>query len=287
MRRARRVLIAALGVSVALVAARGVSPLFAPDAPTGVRPADRIRIGGSRGAEELATRSLAHAVPITPGARGTLAVSASTPRTDERAARHGLAPSPDPGAEGTASHEPAWSWPHLDPPTIAPTCLTAHVTGHDPIGNRPVLLWRRGLDGAEYVMTTESDAEGRFDFGHLPIPNGDDALAVTSAIGDPLSASATPVTRGQLPPPAFGTMVEPEGIAISLHPAVLAGTLLVSSEDGAVQWRIEIDGSPQTLSITGEDVARNLSVVQIGPDGRRSPPTPIHVAAPGRRTAAR
>lgn len=143
-------------------------------------------------------------------------------------------------------------------------------------------LWRRGLHDTLLLQRTRSDPDGHFDFGELPVPNGDYALVVTSETGDPLSASPTDATRPDLPPPGFGSALDAASVRIDLHPAVLAGELWVMDDEAVVWQRIAVGRDASVVEIAGEDLARSHSVVQVLPDGRRSTTTPIHIAVTAR-----
>ncbi len=284
MRGTRRILSFGLGGLVMLLIARQLE--LASDAgpgesararargpantqSSGARPEDRARPRVAR-IEPVSREFVAsdERATVDPGFDDPL--RSRTDRSDARA---------DPKRRRTRP-EASSSWPVLDPPVVSADRLTAHIEGVDPIGARAVLLWQRGPDGAMLLEQTRSDHDGRFEFGELPVPNGDYALVVTSQRGDPLSASPTRATRSDLPPPGVSSMIDADVVQVELHPAVLDGELLVIDDDGSVWQRVEVTRSPLLVEIAADRLAGDHSVVHRLPDGRQSRSRSIHLAAP-------
>jgi hypothetical protein len=157
--------------------------------------------------------------------------------------------------------------------------LTAHVTGHDPVGDRAIVLWRRDEQGATPLARTRSRADGRFDFGDQPIPNDHYRLVATAEGGDPLAASPLELTRPAPPPPGFSTLVEDGALWITLHPALLAGELRITDAEGKLIDRIDAGARERSVVLSGTQLTKSQFVVHLLPDGRRSERVPIHLAS--------
>jgi hypothetical protein len=289
VRGARRILIGALAIVVGSAAQLASQRDDRPQATTEVGastqggepaarwPGSERRLTGARSAPGVVSRS-------NPGRDVTQSSGRSTPRPEaiDGVGARTPSPSPDEDPRRMGHAEASSSWPVLHPPVVAADRLTARIEGHDPIGGRTILLWRRGTDDTLLLQRTRSDPDGRFDFGELPVPNGDHALVVTSERGDPLSASPTVSTRPELPPPRFASMIDADTVRVDLHPAVLDGELQVMDDAEVVWQRIAVGRDASVVEIAGEDLARNHSVVQVLRDGRRSTRTLIHIAATAR-----
>lgn len=185
---------------------------------------------------------------------------------------------PRPGSVGPP--DPSGLWPWLEPSRSTPDRLTARVTGHDPVGDRTIVLWRRDEQGATPITTTHSGPDGRFDFGDQPIPNGRYRLVATAEGGDPLSASPRELTRPAPPAPAFSTLAEDRALWIIFHPALLTGELRITDAHGAVIRRIDAGGRGRSLVLSGAELAQSQFVVHALPDGRQSDRVAIHLAPP-------
>jgi hypothetical protein len=188
---------------------------------------------------------------------------------------------------GTAPSDPSALWPWLEPSGSASDRLTARVTGHDPVGDRTIVLWRRDERGATLLARTRSRADGRFDFGDQPVPNGAYRLVATAEGGDPLSASPRELTRSAPPAPGFSTLAEGRTLWITLHPALLAGELRITDAHGAVIRRIDAGGRERSLVLSGGELAQSQFVVHVLPDGRQSERVAIHLAPAPRSAPAR
>jgi hypothetical protein len=83
--------------------------------------------------------------------------------------------------------DPSLLRPRLWPPVRDPRHVTVHLQGFDPIGGRTMLLWWVQDGPPRLLGKTRSQAEGHFDFGHIPVLEAGQAVTVTSEQGDPLS----------------------------------------------------------------------------------------------------
>jgi hypothetical protein len=227
--------------------------------------AERLRTRGRGGSADAADldRPEAGGSPIGAVARGT----ARPPPGDRSTVRDGRPPRALPDAE--ARRDPSLRWPVLDAVEPVAGRLTARVAGHDPVGDRAVVLWRRAPQGAVRLASVRSDADGAFDFGEIPVPNGGEALAVTAGATDPLLPAVHVVEPARLSPPAVVARVEDDAVAVVFHPAVLAGELIVLDDLGRVAARLDAATRPG-WTLPADARARDHHVVHVLPDGRRS-----------------
>jgi hypothetical protein len=174
-------------------------------------------------------------------------------------------------------------WPALDPIEVEPGTLTFAVTGTDPIGDRPLLLWSRPPSGEAHLLArTTSDTSGHFDFGRLATPSGALELVVTDAAGDPLARSPVRVVGIPQPPlvvdePGWDAMGRVSERQIRIHPAVFAGELHILDGSDRVIRRIALDVPPPAgaLVLDRGALPDAATIVQLLPDGRESAAIPL------------
>ncbi len=203
MRSPRRALsVCTVGLAVATLAG-GWSASHAPGAPgtavgtaTGRSPAARVAAASRAGwRDDWAPRSAGKAALANAPEASRFGGSTGQAQTSSQLARqtHARAsadrdtrPAPAP-VPSPAAPDPSLFWPVLDRPTRERGWLTVHVTGRDPLGDRELVLWWITDERPEPLARTRSRPDNRFDFGHVPLPDGGHRLVVTPAGEDPLA----------------------------------------------------------------------------------------------------
>lgn len=114
---------------------------------------------------------------------------------------------------------------HLDPPASDPGVVSIRATGFDPAAPRDLVLWRlpRGASTSQAVRVdqTRSDAEGRFDFGQVPIPITESSLYV-AAVGE-LPDWSRALDLSPLVPGPFVSSAGNDPLVITVIPALFEG----------------------------------------------------------------
>ena len=180
---------------------------------------------------------------------------------------------PDPGS---------WLWPQLNQPEINATQVTVPIGGHDPAAPRPLKLWRIDAKGPEPIGTTKSLADGHFDFGRLPLPQGGLSLVITPPGVNPTSVTPVQWSRPFPSPPHVVTEYDASGMSAQMIPARLGGELQILTEHDEVLVSARATTRPLRFRFDRADLLERLRLVHAFENGRRSAPVVIHDPAPPR-----
>jgi hypothetical protein len=134
----------------------------------------------------------------------------------------------------------------LDPLVLGE--VTARVSGFDPLGPRPLWLWRRVGSRAAVMARGRSGADGSLAFPDLVVPAAGLDVLITAADGAPgdqgasLPRSVAP--REPLPPRARVVARERDGWVLRIVPAEASGEILLAGPDGGVFARRALPPHP-------------------------------------------
>jgi hypothetical protein len=175
-----------------------------------------------------------------------------------------------------------------DPPRALGVALG--VAGRDAGAPRALDLWRVDASGRPArVAQGHSEADGSIVFPSLVLPARAIELVAAPRGAGPRDASASPAIFVRRDPAAPRVAATPlgDGVVLQVRAAESGGAVVVETPDEAAGGvttlaRVDVeagaDAAPAPIEIAlaaARGVA--LRVVQIDPDGRRSPPRPVYV----------
>ncbi len=181
------------------------------------------------------------------------------------------APSGDARAEGPPR-------PRLAALEIASDAQTVRARGSDPAGPRALELWSWREGRFARLARTRSAADGRFDFGELPVPHEALWLAVSARGRRPHERDRIRVERGLAAPRLVPELGEPAR-ELAIHPARREGELRIRDARSGrllLRWPVEASGRGPVhldlLDALGPALPSAVWIDQVLDDGRRSEP---------------
>lgn len=293
MRHPRRIALTGL---LALGLALGGAALLAGDAPEagsapGLRPCSPVgaalpkvapATAAARSAEAPGPEASTVSKPTYPaptGARGSRPRHAAWPAAPGPSETSAAAARADAlgGTSARAAEESSAPAIELEPAREEPVGATFHVTGWDPLGPRPLVLWRRS--GIRWAVTARgaSEADGTLRFPRLRVPSGGLELAASAAGRSPVEPGASEILSvpGRSPEPPRATLRGgPHGErSLRIVPSEATGAVVVADPQGVVLNRFPLAGAPDAAARSFEvflDVEGPLLLAHEWPDGRRS-----------------
>lgn len=171
--------------------------------------------------------------------------------------------------------------------------VALEVGGRDPAAPRALDLWRIEADGRRArIARGHSEADGSLVFPPLMLPGRSIELVATpqGVLPDHAAASRPIVVRRDPAAPRVEATPDADGVVLRVEAAESGGSIVIESVESPARAAGEVatvarvpvavtaDAAPTPLEIALDD-ARGvaLAVVQIDPDGRRSPPRLVFV----------